>query len=494
MKQQRTHWIVLLLICFTVPVWAQTPSEALPEELSKPSMTPMEAAGLTNAVTLANQELIPPKLSPGPSITLEDALTKAAERNLDLASARQEIEKAKAGLSKSWGLVLPILQAKVEYTRMDHADEVDLAGSMTPLITAMGIQLPPGTDLGEPLLTNPQNKLVGSVQLMVPLVNPESWLAIKTAQKGVEVTERSIEQVERQLLFGVAQAYFVVLTTQNLIDFHYAEMQTTKEQLRIANARFNAGRGMRIDVIRAETDFEQARQSLLSASLSFDNARDTLGQLIGIDGLPMPKDSPTLGVPKGNNIELQQRAQSRLDVQTVISKQELLERQRKAVKMKFLPRLDMVWQGSYQFTDLPDMGSDDRSRWALVFSLTVPLYDHFRYAELDKKRAELYQAELNLQNVKQKASLSVRKAQRDYATVLTAVTTAEKQEALAKEGLALTESAYRNGAGTSLDVTQARQTYTAAGLNLATLQLKSQLALLSYLDAVGEDISQIAKK
>ncbi len=469
----------------------------------------LEAAGLSRAVTIVSEDLTPPQVTPGPKISLADALEKASQRNLDLQTARMEIEKARAGLSKTWGLVLPILQGKLEYTHMDHEDTLDLSESLGPLSNILGPLVMDNLNLftpgdiaalnqlssSDPMLINPQNKLVGSIDLIVPLVNPESWLQIQTAKKGVHVAKLSIHDAERQLLLGVAQAYFMVLTTQNLIDFHFSQMTTAKEQLRIANARFNAGRAMRIDVIRAETDFEQARQALQSSLLTFDNARDTLGQLVGEDGLPLPADSPTLRAP-GGKVDAQEKkaTSSRADIRAAEATQQLLSLKRDATKMKFMPRLDMVWHGSYQFTDMPDMGSDDKSRWALMFSLSIPLYDHFRYAELDMSRAEIRQAELKLESTRRKAALSVRKARRDYANALIAVATAEKQSALAREGLQLTESAWRNGRGTSLDVTIARQAHTAAGLNLATARLKSQLALLAYLDAAGEDLSEQIRK
>ena len=62
------------------------------------------------------------------------------------------------------------------------------------------------------------------------------------------------------------------------------------------------------------------------------------------------------------------------------------------------------------------------------------------------------------------------------------------QLSLAEEGLSLMESAYQSGAGASLDVTQARQNYSAAGVNLAATQFQAQIALLNLLDSIGEEI------
>ena len=439
----------------------------------------------------AQDEAAPlPDITPGQPVSLSQALKLAEQRNLDLAVAKMEVVKARTQLKTAWGLVHPVVQAKLDYTHMDHEDTVDLASSFAPLLETMGMTLPPGTDLGEPLLVNPREKLTGSLDAMVPLVNANHWLTIKSAKQGIRVAELSIEQVRRQLLLGVAEAYFMSLTARDLIDFYHSQIVTAREQLRIAKARFNAGRGMRIDVIRAETDAEQATQSLRSALLAFDNARDALGNLIGADGLPLPVSSQRLRVPEGEVAELERDAlKTRVDIQTEAAKIELMDRQLDASWTKFIPTLDLMGHGGYQFTEMVDLGSTDRSRWAVMLSLTVPLYDYFRYADLDEKRAQLKQATLSLENTRQKATLAVRKARRDYAEALTAVVTAEKQAALAKEGLKLVEAAYQAGTTTSLEVTEARQTLIAAGFNLATLQLKAELALLTLVDAVGEEIA-----
>ncbi len=80
-----------------------------------------------------------------------------------------------------------------------------------------------------------------------------------------------------------------------------------------------------------------------------------------------------------------------------------------------------------------------------MLSLSIPIYNHFRYGDLNEKRARLRQAELSLENTEEKADLAVRKAKRDYA---------------------------------------------AAGSNRTTLALKAQFALLSLIDAVGENLDE----
>ena len=429
-----------------------------------------------------------PQITPGPTLSLADALDRAKKRNLTLESARLEIDKARGQLKQVWGLVLPMVQGGMQYTRMDHEDTYDVAGAFAPILAAMGVTLPEGA-LGDPWLLNPQDKLQGTLQAAVSIVNAESWMQIHAARKGVDVAELSIRDGERQFLLGVAQAYYMTLMTRELIDLYEAQLDAAEAQLSVAQARFEAQVGLRIDTVRAETDVEKTYQDLVAAHLAFDNARDALGELAQVDGLPLPEAAPPLTVPGGDERQIAERAESRrTDLAAGRAKVELQQRFVDAAWMQFLPTLTAAWQGNYTFTEMSAMGSDDRSRWAFVLTLTVPIYNEFRYGDLDTKRAALKQSMVDLENLESKSSLGVRMASRDYRTALTSVETAERQVALAQEGLLLAEAAYRAGAGTSLDVTDAREAYTAAGVNVATQRLRSQIALLSLLDAEGEEI------
>ncbi len=477
----------------TVLIVLSLPNVTSAQEL-QPKTTPTQVQGQQSLFQQPTTkiEIPPPRISEGSPITLSEALATAEERNLDLQTAKFEIDKVKANLKKAWAMVLPGIQAKLDYTHMDHADEVDLLSSMEPLFGplfgTMGMELPPGS-LDQPILINPRDKLTGSLQAQVPLINAEGWYTVKTAKKGIEVANLSIEQARRQILVGTAQAYYMALSCRDLIDFYHSQIETAQEQLRVAEARFRAGRGMRIDVIRAETDLKQASQSLLSAELAFDNARDALGQLIGAEGLPLPVTAPTLKVPKETEAEMEHKAiKSRVDIKTEEAKADLMKAQLKTAWMPFLPTLNLMLHGGYEFTTMAALGSQDRSRWAVMLSLTVPIYNHYRYGNLDEKRAQLKQIEYTINNTKNKAGLAVRKASRDYATALSSVVTAKQQTELAKEGLKLTEASYIAGTGDSLSVTNARQTYVASGFNLTTQELKAELALIALIDVLGDEI------
>ena len=475
--------VSVVIVSFAGTVQAQTvDDESANDSERQPSSSP---------VTQTNLEL--PPMSPGELITFEQAILAADKRNLTLTAGRFEIEKADAQLSQARGLILPVVQGGMQYMRNDHEDTVNFTESLGPMFEAMGIPVP---DMGDgDMVLRRQDILTGNIQAMMPLINLKSWYSISTAKKGVALAKISIENMRQQLLLGVGQAYFFALMSKTLIALYEDELISASHHLSNAHEKLDAGRAIRIDVIRAETDMEHARQKLLSAHKAFENARDTLGMLTGIGGLPMPVEAPMMIPPDESDEVLTKRAlNQRPDVGVGRASVALAKRQLDTAWMQFIPSLDAGWQFQYQFTDPPDMGSQDRSRWAAMITLTVPIYNHFRYGDVDHKRATLEQVRTQEKDIQDKAALEVRKMRRNYLEALSSVEIAERQSTLAKEALTLVEESYAAGVASSLEVTDARRTYSATAVNTATQRLKAQIALLSLLHAVGENMVDLSKK
>jgi outer membrane protein TolC len=77
---------------------------------------------------------------------------------------------------------------------------------------------------------------------------------------------------------------------------------------------------------------------------------------------------------------------------------------------------------------------------------------------------------------------------------LSTVDTAERQAKLTREALTLAETAYANGAGTSLDVTDAQRANRTAEINAAAQRLRSQMTLLGLLKATGHKASELGRQ
>ncbi len=414
-----------------------------------------------------------PKITQGPAMTLEEAIRLADERNLSLTAARADITTARAGLKKAWAPLLPTAQGTMTLTHNDHEDTASMGG-------------------GFEIVTRRQNTLQGSIQASMPLMNAQLWKGVNVGKLGVEVTELTIENVRQELLLTVAQSFYQALTARAVIDVQENLLRTAERHHEVAVTRHVSGVGRRLDVIRARSELVRVRQELLLAHGSLDNARDAMGLLTGKGGLPMPEDSAELGPPAESEKELVSSAvNKRPDLKLSRKMIDLNESQLDASWMQFLPTLSASWQLTHQFTLPSAFGSQDRSRWSALLTLSIPIYNHSRYADLDEKRAKVAKSMIETENAEQKASLEVRTTRRDYLTAAKQLETAKEQAALSREALLLAEAAYESGTGSSLEVTDANRTSRQDEVTLAIKRFEVQLALLKLLKTIGEDISLV---
>ncbi len=409
---------------------------------------------------------------PGKKISLAEALHLADLHNLSVAVAREDVIKAQAKLKAAWSALLPQVSGNLTFTHNDHSDFVGL-----------------GT---QSFIARRQDDLAASLKVDLPLVDARSFLGISLANLSGQVAELSFEKLRQALLLSVAQAYFQALTASSLVDVHRSQIASLRKHLAVATIRHRSGTGSRLDVIRAKSDLLTAREDIIAAVAALENTRDALAVLTGAEGLPLPEQVPALSPPEGSTDDLATRARTRReDLRLARTSLRLADKYLTTSWMQFLPSLYASWQFSYQVNEPSSLRSEDKSRWFYAITLSVPLYDHTRYADLDEKRAALRQAELQAKDTERRALLEVRQARRDYEKAMAQVATAQEKARLSTQALTLSETAYENGTGNSLDVTDAYRGKRAAEIDLAVKRFESQLTLLMLLRAVGDDMSKI---
>jgi len=425
----------------------------------------------------------------GPVLTLADALSRASSRNHTILSAGQDLEKAGARLYQAWALLMPVVQGNVQWLHMNKEISVDFASGMPDEVSsAMGPS--------EPMVIQPQDQYTGALQATLPVINAASWVTIGVGKQGQELARIGLDEARRQIMFGVTQVYYGALMSRALVKLWEESIDIAARHLEAARARLEAGTGLRIDVARAELDYETAKQSLVTARLAYDNTRDALAVLVDMEkgALPDVQDAPDLNKPPDMESIVSKAPENRNDVRLAKAQVELASRSLDAVWMKFLPTLNLNWQLDHNFGEMPALGAQDRTTWTAVMVLSVPLFEGFRYGQLDENRASLKKSRIQLMEKQLNAEKEVRKSFRDFTASLANVETAKRQLELAREAMELADAAYQAGAGTSLDVMDAQKRHNDAGINLISQRLQSQLALITLYHYAGEDLLSLSRE
>lgn len=102
----------------------------------------------------------------------------------------------------------------------------------------------------------------------------------------------------RGILYGVAKAYYQVLTDQGSVKVDQKTVELSAEQLDVAQKRFNVGEVTPTDVLNARVTLEEAKVTLIEAQTTLLTDRDTLGNMLNLGGdtgfqIVVPPDYPT---------------------------------------------------------------------------------------------------------------------------------------------------------------------------------------------------------
>ena len=454
--------------------WLLWPALAAAQPAGDATGTAAPAEGAAAAEPVEPIDVPLREATPGPPVTLEEAFELARARHPSLRGVREELEKADAMLAQAWGALLPRVSAQLMYTLNDEPTVVDF-GAMSPI--------PIDSD---PIVIRQQHIVQAQLSVQAPLFNMPILSAIDTARLGRSMAGLAEEEGARQLLLGVATAFYGSLSARELVGVQADAFEKAKGRVRAAQARLDAGAGIRIDVARAQLELETARLGHEAALLGFDNARQALAGLLVMDELPLPAVPEADPVAPATPEELVERAAAgRADVELRRLQIALAEQNLESAWAAFYPSLAVAWQLQSELTDPAGFGGR-RNAWALVFVLSIPIYDQSRYGLLDQRRAEIRQAQTNLETSLLSIDTEIHSAFRAYESSLTTIDTAARQVELAEEALRLAEAGFQAGAATSLDVDDAQQRVNQARINLAVQRYQSRLALLKLVFLAGE--------
>jgi outer membrane protein, multidrug efflux system len=402
-----------------------------------------------------------PMLAPMPPATrnittLEEALSLVKARSTDLATAKQEIEKA-IGLSRSAlaGILLSI-NGNVVGTH-------NFITQQTQILT--GTSTTPSLKTAES--PNP-NFLTGGVAFVQPIVNMAALQNWGTAKEFEKATQLDLTDVQRQVSLGLASALVSVVTAERVAELNRVGFRTSLERLDLTRRRRTLGAATGLDVVRAQADVESARATLVTGDESLIQAREALGLAVG---LPQP-----IGVAKELRIDgIEQSAvaackavadlEARADIAAARQRVYVADRRADNVKLQFLPSINA--QSSIATTTI-DTGSTPNTTWNIQAVLSIPLWEGgARYGALRTANANTREAEISLEALRRKAAIQLAQAQRGVTVTESSRKVAADARALAAEVDRLVRAGYAQGQGTSLDLVTAAFGLRQAEINLA---------------------------
>lgn len=400
-----------------------------------------------------------------PTLTLEQALDEARQKNLDLAVARARLEQAQTTAKKAWANYLPTVAVGANYTRNSNESRVTLPGGPTIVI-------------------QPYNALGAQAQLRQAIIAPSLWPAIEAAYKVERVAELNTEQAKRDILFGVAQAYYAAAAAQAAINAQERLYEVNQARVKDTQARFDAGTVTRVALMRAQVDETRAEQDLVSARNVLASAKLSLATLLVRDSADFELESPPEpSMPSQEGDLVQVALQQRADVAAARESVNLALTNRRTVLFSYLPSLGLT--ANYSITNSAGFAGTNKV-WTITLGANWTLWDGgLREANMREQSARIAEANAQQHLSELRAREEVERAQLDLETNIGNRTRAEKALELARETQRLTELSFRAGVATYLEVSDANASLTSAEVGFVSARLNAALAALRLLRSAG---------
>lgn len=337
-----------------------------------------------------------------------------------------------------------------------------------------------------------------ALNLSQSVYRKEYGIQLDQADKQIAQAEVAYAAEEQDLILRVAQAYFNVLSAQDMLEFAKAENAAIARQLEQSKQRFEVGLIAITDVHEAQAAFDQSRADLIQAENVLDNAWEAQQEIImqGVDQLaPLAADLP-LNPPEPQNPEqwaetaqIQNLALQAAQYGVTIARMNI-----DVQDSGDSPTVDLV--GSHALNLSSSASGTDSQTTTVGLQLNVPLYTGG--AVNSRTRQARFDYEATQQNM-DKQRRSVNRTVRDaYRGVMSSISTVEALKAStisAQSALEATEAGFEVGTRTMVDVLNSQRDLFRARSNYSKVRYDFILSGLQLKQATGtltkEDLMQV---
>jgi len=402
-------------------------------------------------------------------LSLDDAMQRGLRTNLGLILQSSSERQANGERLQRLQSLLPTVTANVSYT----VEQIDLA--------AFGLKFP-----GINPIIGPFQVEDARAYLTQNLVNVQSLQNYLASKHNFQAAKLTAQDARDLVVLTVGNAYLVCVADQARILAVQAELDSSKLSFDQATSAHDAGTSPRLDVLRAQVDYQSEQQTLISAVNQLAKDKLALARTIGLpldqkfelsDGTPFKAlDAPD---PEA---AFQQALKQRKDLAAAVETTKGAEASKKAAVDQQIP----VVQATGNYGDEGETFTHSHGTYTAEGTLSAPVLQIAKTrGDEEVAQAQLDQARAKLSDQVQQVNADVRDAILDIQTAAQLVAATQSNVGLAREALSEAQQRFKAGVDTSLTVSQALATDRQAEDQYISALYQHNVAKLSLARALG---------
>jgi len=403
------------------------------------------------------------------SFSLDETVQYALQNSNQVRLSQLDAIDAEAQIQEVRSAGIPKLSAKIDYQH-----NVALPQSLLPAEVFGGN---PGEFIA--VAFGLKNNLTGNLNLNAILFDPTVFIGIKAARVYRELIKEQANQTEFELKYNVKKAYLAVLIAEKNKDILLDNISSLEKTLRETTAIYEEGFAEKLDVDRLQLSLQNLQtqvenvEQLINLSynvLKFQMGYPMDGELALQDNIDLLVGSTLVDDSKllGMDFDIANRP----EYGTIKAGEALNVKNIEATKAANYPSLYAfgTHQQRLQRNNLFDSDQPDWINATIVgLTLNVPIFNGFttKY-KLQQAEVDLKKTQLQMNDFERAVTLEYQNAMIAYSNTKRTVRANQRSLDLAERIYNTTQIKYREGVGSSLEVTQAENDLYMAQGNYVT--------------------------
>ena len=414
------------------------------------------------------------------SLSLDNAITLAKQKNTQLLNASLDVKHARTQVSEVLSIGLPQIDGNADF---NHTFEVP-----TQIIPGDFVGQP-GTNIavqfGVPFNANAS---IGVSQL---LFDGTFFLGLKASSEFVKISELSASATEIDVKEAVAKAYYMALIAEQNLEQLKTSYKNMVQLQSETEAMYKAGFAEKLDVDRIILAVSNLNVTLTRVTNQTILTQQLLLNTIGINiNQKIELTTPLPSTVENNLSSSNFDPHSRIEIKMLDQQQLLNELDLKRYKVGYMPSLYGNFSyGSSTFAvedQFSDLGNDWYENGRYGVGLKLPLFDGFyKKSKIDQAKIKIKKTENTRIQALRGIDLELNQTKNAYEEAQKTLELQKRNKRLAEDIYKTTSLKFREGVGSSFEMITADNEFTQAKINYLNALYELNIAYVNLKKAYG---------